>query len=195
MTEEKFSPQESLQVIQSMIAKAKQEVQNNSFYFLLWGWLVFTAAILHFALMKYTNFKYPYLAWNIMWIGVIVSIVSGIRQEKTERVKTYIADTMSYFGISLGIIFSGLAFIFSTLELWQYSYPIYILVYAVACFFMGSIMQFTYLRWAGIACLLIVVASVYVDYQWQLLLMALAVLLAYIIPGHILHSRHKNQNH
>jgi hypothetical protein len=35
MTQEKFSPQDSLQVIQSMIDKAKQGLKANSFYFLL----------------------------------------------------------------------------------------------------------------------------------------------------------------
>jgi hypothetical protein len=194
MIEEKFSPEQSLQVIQSMIEKVKQDVQDNSFYFLMWGWLVFIAALLHFALMMFTDFKQPYHAWNLMLVGVIVSIIKGIKDSKKEKVKTYVGETMNYFGISLGITYAGLAFIFGKFDLWIYSFPIYILLYAVACFFMGSIMQFALLKWAGLSCLLIVIVSVYVDYQWQLLLMALAVLLAYIIPGHILKTRAKYQN-
>jgi hypothetical protein len=194
MIEEKFSPEQSLQVIQSMIEKVKQDVQYNSFYFLMWGWLVFIAALLHFALMMFTDFKQPYHAWNLMLVGVIVSIIKGIKDSKKEKVKTYVGETMNYFGISLGITYAGLAFIFGKFDLWIYSFPIYILLYAVACFFMGSIMQFALLKWAGLSCLLIVIVSVYVDYQWQLLLMALAVLLAYIIPGHILKTRAKYQN-
>lgn len=195
MKEENFSPEQSLIVIQSMIEKAKQNLQDNSFYFLLWGWLVFITAILNFLLMKFTDLRHPHLVWNILWIGVIASIVNGIRQGKKEKVKTYIGDTMKYFGISLGIIYCGLSFIFGYLDLWKFSYPIYILVYAVACFFMGSIMQFGVLKWAGLACLFIMVASVFVDYEWQLLLMSLAVFISYIIPGHILSARYKNQNH
>ena len=45
MQEESFSPEESLQVIQTMIEKTKSKVVDNSFYFLLWGWLVFIASI------------------------------------------------------------------------------------------------------------------------------------------------------
>ena len=194
MIEEKFSPEQSLQVIQSMIEKVKRDVQNNSFYFLMWGWLVFIAALLHFALMMFTDFKQPYHAWNLMLVGVLVSIIKGIKESKKEKVKTYVGETMNYFGISLGITYAGLAFIFGKFDLWIYSFPIYILLYAVACFFMGSIMQFALLKWAGLSCLLIVIVSVYVDYQWQLLLMALAVLLAYIISGHILKTRAKYQN-
>ena len=64
---QKFSAEQSLQLIQSMIEKAKQDVANNSFYFLLWGWLIFIAALLNFVLMKFTDFEQPYLAWN--WFG------------------------------------------------------------------------------------------------------------------------------
>ncbi len=193
MNEEKFSPEQSLQVIQSMIEKAKQNLQDNSFYFLLWGWLVFIAALLHFSLMKFTDLRQTYLVWNLMFIGVVASIINGIKQSKTEKVKTYVGETMRYFGICLGIIYMSLAFIFGKFNLWVYSFPIYILIYAVACFFMGSIMQFAFLKWAGLSCLVIMAVSVYVGYEWQLLLMALAVLIAYIIPGHILHAKEKLQ--
>lgn len=191
---QKFSAEQSLQVIRSMIEKTKHDVADNSFYLLLWGWLVFIAAILHFVLMKFTDFEQPWLAWNLMLIGVVASIIRGIKDSKKERVKTYIGETMKYFGICLAIIYCSLAFIFGYNDLWKFSYPIYILIYAVACFFMGSIMQFNLLKWTGLLCLPIMVLSVYVPYEWQLLLMALAILVSYIIPGHVLSARRKLQN-
>lgn len=194
MDKENFSTEQSLHLIQSMIEKAKQDVANNSFYLLLWGWLVFIAAILHFVLMKFTDFEQPWLAWNLMLIGVVASIVRGIKDSKKETVKTYIGETMKYFGICLAILYCSLAFIFGYNDLWKFSYPIYILIYAVACFFMGSIMQFNLLKWTGLLCLPIMVLSVYVPYEWQLPLMALAILVSYIIPGHVLYMKEKLQN-
>ena len=191
---QKFSAEQSLHLIQSMIEKAKHDVANNSFYLLLWGWLVFVAAISHFLLMKFTNFGQPWLAWNLMLIGVIASIVRGIKESKKESVKTYIGETMKYFGICLAILYCSLAFIFGYNDLWEFSYPIYILIYAVACFFMGSIMQFNLLKWTGLLCLPIMVFSVYVSYEWQLPLLALAILISYIIPGHVLSAKEKLQN-
>ena len=193
MTEESFSPEQSIKVIQSMIEKTKQNLQENSFFFLLWGWLVFITAMLHFILMKFTDFQQPYLVWNLMIIGVVASIVKGIKTSRKEVVKTFVGETMKYFGISMGIIYCSLAFIFGYFDLWIYSYPIYILIYAVACFFMGSLMQFRFLQIAGIACLLIMIASVYVSYSWQLLLLSAAVLIGYIIPGHILQKNKANK--
>jgi hypothetical protein len=194
MNDEKFSPEQSLQVIQSMIQKAKQDVVRNSFYFLLWGWLVFIAAILNFMLMKFTDVQRPYYVWNIMWIGVIASILKGIREGRSEKVRTYLGETMKYFGFTMAIIYCSLPFIFGKYDLWHYSFPFYILIYAAACFFMGSIMQFPLLKWTGLLCIPIMVVSVFVKYEWQLLLMALAVLVSYIIPGHALSAKEKSQN-
>ncbi len=191
---QKFSVEQSLQVIQSMIEKAKQDVANNSFYLLLWGWLIFIAALLNFGLMKFTHFEQPYLAWNLVWIGAIASIIKGVKDSRKIAVKTFVGETMKVFGISQGILYTGLAFFFGKYDLWAISFPLYILVYAVTCFFMGALMQFPLLKWTGLLCLPIMVIGVYVSFDWQLLLMALAILISYIIPGHVLSAKEKLQN-
>lgn len=190
----KFSAEQSLQVIQSMIDKAKNDVASNSFYFLLWGWLIFAAAILHFVLMKFTDFEYPYIAWNLMWVGGIASMVKGIKESRKTVVKTFVGEAMKYFGISQAILYIGLVFIFGKYDLWDRSFPFYILMYAVACFFMGTMIQFPLLKWTGLLCLPIIIVSLYVSFQWQLLLLALAILISYIIPGHVLSGKEKKQN-
>jgi hypothetical protein len=191
---QKFSAEQSLHLIQSMIQKAKQDVANNSFYLLLWGWLIFIAALLNFGLMKFTSFEQPYLAWNLVWIGAIATIIKGVKDSKKIAVKTYIGETMKVFGISQAILYLGLAFFFGKYDLWHISFPLYILVYAVTCFFMGALMQFPLLKWTGLLCLPIMVIAVFVSFQWQLLLLALAILVSYIIPGHVLYMKEKIQN-
>ena len=189
-----FSAEQSLQVIQSMIQKAKHDVANNSFYLLLWGWLIFIAALLNFGLMKFTSFEQPYLAWNLVWIGAIASIIKGIKDSKKLAVKTFVGETMKIFGISQGILYFGLAFFFGKYDLWTVAFPLYILVYAVTCFFMGALMQFPLLKWTGLLCLPIMVIAVYVSFEWQMLLMASAIFISYIIPGHVLSVKEKIQN-
>ena len=192
--EKKLTEQESLLIIQEMIQKAKQDVAKNSFYFLLWGWLIFIAALLNFGLMKFTRFEQPYLVWNLMWIGAIASIIKGVKDSKKIVVKTFVGETMKVFGISQAILYFGLAFFFGKYDLWHISFPLYILVYAVTCFFMGALMQFPLLKWTGLLCLPIMVIAVYVSFDWQLLLMALAILISYIIPGHVLSAKERTQN-
>ena len=189
-----FSAEQSLQIIQTMIQKAKQDVANNSFYLLLWGWLIFIAAVLHFILMKFTDFAYPYLAWNLMWVGAIASMIKGIKDSKRSVAKTFVGETMKYFGISQIILYSGLILIFGKYDLWNVSFAFYILMYAVACFFMGALLQFPLLKWTGLLCLPIIVVAMYASFEWQLLLLALAILISYIIPGHVLYAKEKIQN-
>ena len=191
---QKFSAEQSLHLIQSMIEKAKQDVANNSFYLLLWGWLIFIAALLNFGLMRFTSFEQPYLAWNLVWIGVIASIIKGIKDSKKIVVKTFVGETMKFFGISQAILYTGLAFFFGKYDLWHISFPLYTLVYAVTCFFMGALMQFPLLKWTGLLCLPVMVIAVFVSFEWQLLLLALAILMSYIIPGHVLYMKEKIQN-
>lgn len=192
--DQNFSAEQSLQVIQSMIQKAKQDVAGNSFYLLLWGWLIFIAAILHFVLMKFTDFEYPYIVWNLMWIGGIASMIKGIRESRKATVKTFVGEAMKFFGISQMILYAGLIFIFGRYDLWHISFPFYILMYAAACFFMGALLQFPLLKWTGLLCIPIIVVCIYLSFQWQLLLLALAILISYIIPGHVLNAKEKLQN-
>jgi len=101
---------------------------------------------------------------------------------------------MKVFGISQAFLYFGLAFFFGKYDLWQISFPLYILIYAVTCFFMGALMQFPLLKWTGLLCLPIMVIAVFVSFEWQLLLLALAILISYIIPGHVLYVKEKLQN-
>ena len=191
---QEFSAEQSLQIIQSMIQKAKQEVASNSFYLLLWGWLIFIATLLNFGLMKFTSFEQPYLAWNLVWIGAIASIIKGVKDAKKMTAKTFVGETMKFFGISQAILYSGLAFFFGKYDMWSIALPLYILIYAATCFFMGAVIQFSFLKWTGLLCLPIMVIAVYVSFEWQLLLLALAILISYIIPGHLLSVKEKLQN-
>jgi hypothetical protein len=191
---QRFSAEQSLHLIQSMIEKAKQDVANNSFYLLLWGWLIFIAALLNFGLMRFTSFEQPYLAWNLVWIGAIASIIRGVKDSKKIAVKTFVGETMKFFGISQAILYFGLAFFFYKYDLWHISFPLYILVYAVACFFMGSMMQFPLLKWTGLLCIPIMIVSVFFAIRMATIAYGIAVLISYIIPGHVLSAKEKLQN-
>lgn len=62
---EKLSPQQSLDLITSMINEAKGNVRHNSFYYLFWGWVLIIAHLGSFALSK-IEFDYPFVVWLII---------------------------------------------------------------------------------------------------------------------------------
>ncbi|MFN8691848.1 MAG: hypothetical protein ACK5XL_17800, partial [Cyclobacteriaceae bacterium] len=59
---DKLSPQQSLELIQSMINQAKGNVRDNSFYYLLWGWVLVATHLGSYAL-HIIEFDYPHIVW------------------------------------------------------------------------------------------------------------------------------------
>ena len=88
MQNENFSPEDSIRVIQAMIEKTKFTVADNSYYFLLWGWLVFIGCIGQFVLKVLVQYPYHYLIWNITFIGIIFSIYHGVKGRGQKKAKT-----------------------------------------------------------------------------------------------------------
>ena len=68
------------------------------------------------------------------------------------------------------------------------AYPFILILYGIGTFISGNILRFPLLIAGGIACWVLSLISFYVSFEYQLLLIALAVLLSYIIPGHVLKS-------
>jgi len=190
---ENFSPEESLLVIQSMIDKTKNSVADKSFYFLLWGWLVLIAALAQFVLKVIVQTPNHPVVWNLMFVGVIASAVHGRKERGKIRVRTYIDENIATAWIGIAICQVLLIFIFSQFQIWQYCYSFYMLLYGIGCFITGRILKFAPLVWGAFSSWVLVVVSTFVGYDYNILLLAAAILLSYIIPGHLLRKKYKNQ--
>ena len=184
-----FTPQESLHLIQAMIAKTKAKLSKNSIYFLLWGWVTFIAILGQFFLKVVLQYRHHYLVWLITIPTIVVSVVYAVRTQKKHSVKTYVGESMSYVWTGIGIGLIVLAWIITnTKGGWANAWPFYILFYGLGSFISGKILQFPPLIIGGIFNWVLAVVCVYVDYDYQLLMAAAAILTSYIIPGHLLRS-------
>ena len=188
MEEENFSPQDSLLVIQSMISKTKADLSGNSIYFLLWGWLVFIACILQYALLVIIKSPYHYYAWLVIIPGVVLSTAYSIKHKRQIKVKTYVGDSMATLWKGMSISFLVLVFIAPNIG-WQHAFPIYILFYATGTFISGGILQFKPLQIGGSICWLLAIAATFVTYQNQILLSAAAIFVSYLVPGYMLKNK------
>ncbi|HYK56497.1 MAG TPA: hypothetical protein VEV15_08445 [Flavisolibacter sp.] len=187
--EENFTPQQSLQLIQAMIVKTKAKLSQNSIYFLLWGWVSFVAILGQFFLKVVLHYKHHYLVWLITIPTVIASIVYTARTHKKHTVKTYVGESMSYVWTGIGISFFVLSIIITnTNGGWVNAWPFFILFYGLGTFISGKILQFTPLTVGGIFNWVLAVLCMYVNFDYQLLMAAAAILTSYIIPGHLLRS-------
>jgi hypothetical protein len=188
---EDFSPRESLQIIQSMIDKAKGSVADKSFYFLLWGWLVFAAALIQFVLKVIVKTDLHPIAWNLMFLGGIISAWHGRKERGQRRVTSHVDDSVRFLWIGVGITQGMLIFTLAVRGEWEICYTLFILLYSLGCFITGRILQFWPLIWGAVAGWALAIVSIFATYDYNMLVMALAILVSYIIPGYLLRREHK----
>jgi hypothetical protein len=193
MQSENFSPKDSLQLINSMIGQAKNRFTENGFLYLLWGWAIFGCAIFHFTAVKLNLFNKPEMVWMITWGVVIFQIIYLARVKKKEKVKTYSDGIIDAIWICFGICMLVLVIVLGRFNLWVYINSLALLLYGIPTFLSGFVMRFTPLKLGGISCWLLAIASTFTTPVYYLLMIAGAVLIAWIIPGYLLRQKFKNQ--
>jgi hypothetical protein len=189
--EKAFTENDSLAVISKMIKTAQQNFRDGSFYYIFWGWMVFIAAVANYILLM-TNYSYPTITWAILMpLGGIISGIYSYRHERGQKVTTYTDEIMRY------VVIAFLGSLFTTLlmmpKLGSSTYPIVLLIYAIWLFVSGGAIKFKPLVIGGIINWVAAVVCFYVNYEQQLLVISLAVLSGYIIPGYLLKARYKKQ--
>lgn len=186
----------AIALIEQMIRDTKEEVRSNGFYFLLWGSLVFAAAIINFYLLKFTGYVYNSIPWLFaIPAGVIITLIKSISERKNEakRARSFvdvilrnaiIAFAISMFVVCLTMPIGGH---------WKSFYPVLMVIYAIWLYVSGSILRFkpltigAYVNWFTAA-----TGFIWIDHGVHLLLIAVAVLAGFVIPGYMLERRFKN---
>jgi hypothetical protein len=190
---EKFNEEAAIKVISEMIEATRNDVQDNSFFYLLWGFLVFAASLLEYCLL--TLFHYPshYIGWPIlMGIGMIISFVFIAKKFGRSDSRTYIGSFFKYFFIAWSLsLLLLLAFLIPNNN--QLVQPIILTMYALATFVSGGILRFRPLIWGGIIAWAAAVASFFSPFDIQLLITAATVVVAYLVPGFLLKRRNRSQ--
>lgn len=185
-----MNEQESLRVIHSMINSAKKTIRDDGTLYLMWGWLVLFASITHYLLLTMTNFAYPYLPWATMPIAGIINAFYTRRMVKNQLVKTYLGEFMAYlwgaFIISLIILL-----VFMPKLGMEKTYPILIILYGIGTFVSGGALRFKPLIYGGALNWPIAIVAFFVPFEYQLLLLGLAVTCSYIVPGHLLRLNYR----
>jgi hypothetical protein len=193
MEEKEINPQESLALINNMINAAKNKLADNGFFYIFWGWLAAFSAMFHFVTIK-MGYEWGGIVWAIvMPLGGIISGIYGYKQGKSKRVKTHIDTYLGYlWGGVLIAMFITLGFMFEHGV--KHTYFFLMLLYGVATFISGGILNFKPMIFGSLFSFACAVVSVFLCEVDQLLIISIALLLSYIIPGHLLRAKYKSQN-
>src|SRR5215213_3997648 len=190
--DQEFSPEKSLAVIQTMINTARNQISENGHLYLLWGWVVFACAMSQFVLLNYFNSEHHYKVWMFTWAAFIYQTIYLARNRRREKVRTY-ADSLIGF---VWLVFVVLMFLFGFLfgyELGTHYYrmmsPGFLALYGMPTFLSGVILKFRPLIIGGASCWILSVIAIFIPYDYQLLLLALAMIVAWIIPGYAFRAK------
>ncbi len=191
MEEKELNPIESLQLISKMVNTAKNKLADDGFLLIMWGWLVFIAASVNYISIK-LNLPFGEYAWGLMPLGGIFSAIYGIKQSKKEKVKTYIDTYLGYLWGAFGIALVA-TLVFMPTHGIKTSYFFLMLLYGIATFISGGLLNFKPLVYGSLVSFACAIASVFLNETDQLMIISIAILCSYIIPGHMLRKTFKSQ--
>jgi len=197
MRDEQITGSESIQIIQNMINTAKNQFSENGFLYLLWGWVVFICSIGHFILLNVVKYEYHYMIWLLTWAAVIFQMFYLRKKSKEAKVKTYAEDIVKYVWITFVILMFLVGVILGILmgkDYYKHMYPLFLVLYGMPTFLSGIILRFKPLVVGGIACWVLAVPASQLSYDYQLLVLALSVAIAWIVPGYLLQKKYKKEN-
>ena len=191
-----MTPQANLQLIESMINRARDKFNENGHLYLLWGWVVFFCSIGHFILLKIIKYDRHYLIWAVTWVVVIYQMIYLARRKKKEKVRTYTDDIIAFVWLAFVISMFMMGFILArglAEDYYKLINPFFLMLYAIPTFLSGIILKFRPLIIGAVCCWILAIVSTFVDYDYQLLLLSIAMLCAWIVPGYSLRSKYNKQ--
>jgi hypothetical protein len=197
MKETKLTNNESLQIIEQMIGRAKQEEKDSGWGWIIWGWQLFIASVFHYVALLLGK-KYGSLVWNVFAVSAVLLLAySYVMKKRSPSVQTYTGELVNKIGnaffISLVVMVVGNAN--SGTNETGVNFGYLLLLYAFWMYIHGAAYRFNLLKygafisWAGALAIFI----------WHkelgkhvLLIHAVCVLLGYIIPGYIAEKNFKS---
>lgn len=175
-----------LELIEEMIQTAKGNISEGSIFYLVWGWLVLVAAGLNYCLLMFTEYPNHWIAWPfLMTMGAIITGVIGYRKGKKQVVSTYPERAMKNLWLAFLITLLSVLFGMGKMGV-EFSYPIIMLLYGLGTFVSGGILKFMPLKIGGVVSWICGIIAFYQAFPNQLLLIIVAIIASYIIPGHLL---------
>lgn len=191
MEDKNLTGHESLSIISQMIRVARDDHRETGNGWLIWGWLLFLASVLSAFFSHYRLSTGISITWITMLIvGLVLNAVFHIRRRKT--VNTYIQDLIDK--IATGFFISLFAIVASTFlsRNQNFSFGYYYILYAFWMYIHGSALHFkplivgAVINWAAAVAIFIIK-----DFQYDMIVSAIAVSAGYLVPGYMLKAEYK----
>jgi hypothetical protein len=216
--EKKLTEQESLQLITEMIQKAKGSFHESGTSAILWGTVVAFCGLLSFAQSQW-HFSIGFDIWVLIFVAVLPQVYIVFQEKKKKLVRTYqqsstdnvwmvyaisLAALVLYQNIVPGIsdklmTQDGIQLLqknIQTGEIKNFNFfipgisSVYLIIFAFPTIATGLINKFKPMIYGALICYGLFVISLFTPFKYDMLLMGLAGIFNWLIPGVILRQRY-----
>jgi hypothetical protein len=192
--DQQLSGEKSMEIIQQMINQAKANFTDSGLSWLLWGTMIFLASLSTYFFIDLGS-ETIFLGWNIFGGVTILLLIYDVIKPKRKKVKTYVDELMRM--VHIGFFVCIFIIIFSINESVgpNNGFGFLLMIFAFLMLIKGGAIKSKALvigavvNWAGAIAIFI-----NKEFKYDMLIMAAAVLIGYIIPGLILWAAYKRSN-
>ena len=189
--DQQLSKEKSLEIIQQMITQAKTNFSDNGLGWLLWGMMIFLSSLSTYYFL-YVGADTIFLGWNIFGLITIILLMYDIFRPKKKLVRTYVGDLMRLVDIGFIISLFTIIFAINVAVNPNSGFGFFLMIFAFLMLIKGgavksrSLMVGAAVNWAG-------AIGIFInkDFKYDMLIMAGAVLIGYIIPGLLLWMQYR----
>lgn len=189
--DQQLSNEKSLEIIHQMINQAKTNISDSGNSWLLWGTLLFLTSLSTYILIQ-IGAENIFLGWNVFGLFTIILLGYDIFRPNKKTVRTYIDDTLKL--VDIGFVISLFIIIFSinVAVSPNAGFGYLLMIFAFLMLIRGGVIKSRALmvgaavNWAGAVAIFI-----NKEFKYDMLIMAAAVLIGYIIPGLLLRSQYR----
>lgn len=187
-----MTEKESIEIIMNMIDRTKENLKEQSGFYLIWGWSIFSAAIVEYVLLVFYQYSHHYFVWPVaILIAVASTIFLATKMNGRKQVTTYADKALNYLWATwsamllLVLVFSAVGGIS-----WGVSYVLIVALYGMATLISGGILGFKPLIYGGVfslaLALVIMITGWYKDFPNMLLALSASISASFLIPGFLL---------
>lgn len=194
LNDQQLTKEKSLEIIQQMINQAKSNITDNGLGWLLWGSMIILASISTFIFIEIGADK-TFLGWNIVGVFTIIMLTYDMFKPKRKTVRTYIDDLMRLVDIGFIICLFTIIFSINIAVNPNVGFGYFLMIFAFLMLIKGgaikskALMIGAAVNWAGAIAIFI-----NKEFKYDMLIMAAAVLIGYIIPGFLLWQQYRKVN-
>jgi hypothetical protein len=190
-----FTPEESLDLINKHISNFKLNYKESGKIFLLWGWILTLASFSNFVILKILHSKEAYeLMGPLSLVNWVVFVLIGFiilyfMDRKINRGKKAYSSLEGYIkNLWIVAAFSFFIGTFICFNLGITPPPIMLLIAGIATTTSGLLIKFRPVILGGIAFFVFSIAASYISNEYISLIVGLAIICGYLIPGYFLKS-------